>query len=53
MQMLVVGSRTGPIASAKTQVNGSVDLGGHNTNRSLVATGGVIDLVSPSRIGLA
>ena|GEM_PF-3863173 len=24
MQMLVVGSRTGPIASAKTQVNGSV-----------------------------
>jgi len=33
MQMLVVGSRTGPIASAKTQVNGSVGLGGHNKNR--------------------
>ena len=44
MQMLVVGSRTGPIASAKTQVNGSVDLGGHNKNRVPAVTGDVIAL---------
>jgi hypothetical protein len=30
-----------------------VDLGGHNTNRDLVATGAKIDLVSISRLGLA
>jgi hypothetical protein len=39
MQMLVVGSRTGPIASAKTQVNGSVDLGGYNKNRFPIIAG--------------
>jgi hypothetical protein len=32
------------------QVNDSVDLGGHNTNRNLVATGAAFDLVSQEEI---
>jgi len=38
------GSRTVPIAIAKRQVNVSVDLGGHNKNRSGVIAGPVITL---------
>ena len=38
------GSRTGPIGTAKMQVNDSVDLGGHNSNRSTVVAGPMIDL---------
>jgi hypothetical protein len=35
------------------QLNDSVDLGGHNTNRNLVASGEVIDLGIPLGLGLA
>ena len=40
------------VSELEIQYEFLVDLGGHNKNRSLVATGGVIDLVSPFRFGL-
>ena len=41
------GSRTVPIGTAKMQVNDSVDLGGHNKNRSGVIAGPGMSRLQP------